>query len=154
VAVIVEAPGDTPTTGTDADVAPGVTEIDDGTVAAAGLLEVRLTVNPAGTGEDRPRVRVPGEHVFTARFGGERVIVIGAFTCTVAVPDTYPGALAVIDTTPGLTPVTCGGVAGVVAPAGMVTLDVTVAIDVLLLVRLTVTGAGAADGRVTTSATD
>ena len=54
-------------------------------------------------------------------------------------------ALAVIFTVPIATPVTCGLAEATVEPAATKTLAVTVAIDVLLLVKLTVTppvGAG------------
>lgn len=51
-----------------------------------------------------------------------------------------PGAVAVMFTVPILMALTCGCVAGVVAPAAMNTLDgVTVARLELLLARLTVT---------------
>jgi len=67
----------------------------------------------------------------------------------------YPGAVAVMFADPMLTPLTCGCVTGVVAPAATVTVLVTDAVDVLLLLKVTVrppVGAGVA--RVTGNAVD
>ena len=66
-----------------------------------------------------------------------------------------PGAEAVIVVWPMLTPVNCGGEAGVVAPAGMKTVAVTVAFEVSLLTSVMVTPpAGAPTGKLTANGTD
>src|SRR3954453_11977446 len=58
-------------------------------------------------------------------------------------------------TVPRLTPVTWGGVVGVVVPAAITTVDVTVALEGSLLVKVTVTPpAGAGVVRVTGIGTD
>jgi hypothetical protein len=67
----------------------------------------------------------------------------------------YPGAVAVMFADPTLTPLTWGCVVGVVAPAATVTLLVTETVDVLLLVRVTVSPpAGAGVARVTGNEVD
>ena len=66
-------------------------------------------------------------------------------TWTACVSGAKPVALAVILTVPMVTPVTCGLDEATVEPAATKTLAVTVAIDVLLLTKFTVTppvGAG------------
>jgi hypothetical protein len=110
-----------------------------GTVAIAGLFDVRVAVRPpAGAGGDNVSVRLPVWFWLTERFAGVRVAV-EAVTCTVPVPFRYVGAVPVIMAEPILTPVTCAGVAGVVAPAAMNTVGVTVTVDGSLLVSVTVT---------------
>ena len=58
-----------------------------------------------------------------------------------------PGAIAWMFAAPRPTPVTWGCVVGVVAPAGTVTLEVTVTLEGSLLVKVTVTPAPAGAGR-------
>ena len=53
-AVIVAEPAPTPVTGTFTLVAPAANVTLPGTVAAPVLFELRLAVNPAGAGPDRP----------------------------------------------------------------------------------------------------
>lgn len=63
LAVIVTDPGATPVTGTLAAPEPATNVTDAGTVATAGLLEVRLAVKPPADAEERFSVRlcvVPG----------------------------------------------------------------------------------------------
>ena len=74
-------------------------------------------------------------------------LMVGAFTVAVPLPEVKPTAEAVMLADPMPVPVNCGGVAGVVAPAAMVTVaGDTVTLVVSLLASVTVTppaGAGA-----------
>jgi hypothetical protein len=83
LAIMVADPAATPVTGTDTVVAPAAKLTDAGTVATAGLLELRLTTSPDEAGADR----------FIARFcvavppmlmvAGEKLMATGAVvTCT------------------------------------------------------------------------
>jgi hypothetical protein len=78
---------------------------------------------------------------------------IGGGTVTVPAPGAKPEAEAVTVADPIPTPVTCGCVAGVMAPAAMDTLAVTVTFEVSLLISVTVKPpAGAGVDRVTGNA--
>ena len=81
---------------------------------------------------------------------------IVAATCTAWLADTNADAVALMFADPKLTPLTVGCVAGVVAPAAMVTVgDEIVRIDVFVLLSETVVPPeGAGTGRVTGNGTD
>lgn len=85
LAVIVTDPAETPVTGTDTLLAPVTTVTDDGTVATAALLVLRLTVSGLVAGIDRFRVRFCVAEPLIVRLGGEKLIVVGVtipVTCT------------------------------------------------------------------------
>ena len=99
-------------------------------------LRVKFTVAPA------PIVKVACEKL---RF---------AATCTDLLSPVKPPADALMVADPKLTPVTCAGVDGVVAPSGMKTVGETVRVFVSLLVRVMVTPpTGAIVTRLTPSGT-
>ena len=98
---------------------PGMVTVA-GTVATLVLLELRLTVTPLlGAGDDRVSVRFCVAIPLIVRVGG--VKLSDAVTSTEPLSLANPGADAVIVADPKLTPVTCGCTAGVVWPAGMIT---------------------------------
>ena len=154
LACITVEPRATPVTGTFAVVAPAANATVAGTVATATLSELRLTVRPpAGAGAGKVNVRFCVVVPVIVRVFGVNAGV--AFTCTVWLAGVYAGAVAVMFADPRPTPVTWGCVVGVVAPAGTVTLEVTVTLEGSLLVKVTVTPpAGAGVERVTANGTD
>jgi hypothetical protein len=99
-------------------------------------------------------VRFPVLPGLIARVVGEKLSV-GAVTVTVPLPGVKPGAEAVTVADPIPAPVTCGCVAGVVAPPAINTLAVTVTLVASLLARVTVTPPTGADcDRLTAKAAD
>jgi len=117
-----------------------------GTATTAGLSELRLIVNPpAGAGADRITNRFCRAATLMPILPGEKLIE--SATCTVWLADGKPIAEAVMTAVPKFMPVTCGGAAGVVAPAGISTLaGRTVTFELSLLVNVIITpdgGAGA-----------
>jgi len=112
---------------------------DDVTVATPGLLEVRLTIKPAGAAADRFKVRFPTEPTETDKLDGRKELVPPPppppETVTPAVVLAMLDALAVIVDDPAATPVT--GTVTLVPPAGMVADAWIVAADVLLELRVT-----------------
>jgi hypothetical protein len=154
LAWITAVPNATPVTGTGTLVAPAVKETLTGTVATPGLKELTPTVRPpAGAGPDRFNVRFCVVNPVIVRFCGEKLIV--AVTCTGALPEVYPVAVAVTFAVPRLRPVTWGCVPGVVCPARMVTVPgETVTLEVSLLVSVIVTFEAACEGKVTARAAD
>jgi hypothetical protein len=148
LAVIMADPAATPVTVTGALVAPAANVTLAGTVALVLSLEFRLIVRPPAGARppDRFSVRFPVLPALTVSGDPEKLIV-GADTVTVPLPEVKFVADAVTVADPMPAPVTCGCVAGVVAPAAMDTLaGDTVTFVVSLLPRFTVTpppGAGA-----------
>src|SRR5262245_21042366 len=102
---MVAEPGATPVTDTVAlAVLPGMVTVE-GTVATAGLLELKLTTRPpAGAGEERVSVKFCLAFLPRVRLVGEKPRV--AATCTGLVSELKPGAVPVIVADPRLTPVT------------------------------------------------
>jgi hypothetical protein len=137
VAVMVAEPGTPPVTGTGTLVAPCTMVTEEGTVATALLLEIRVIVTVDGAAVERLRVKFCVPPVPRVRAVGAKVR--DDATVTGAVSPVSPGALAEILATPKPTPVTVAGVTGSVAPAGIVIEGRTVTFDVSLLVRVTVT---------------
>ena len=85
LAMIVTDPADTPVTGTDTLVATVGTLTAAGTVATAGLVELRLTVSAAVAGTDRFSVRFCVAEPLIVRPAGEKLIVVAVtlpVTCT------------------------------------------------------------------------
>jgi hypothetical protein len=70
------------------------------------------------------------------------------------VTDVYPGAKAVIDADPGLTPVIFGSGEGLIEPTPIKTLGGTVKIEGSLLVRPTSMNSAAGAGKTTVNASD
>lgn len=131
-------------------VAPAAIVTDDGTVAAEALLEVNVTVTPpvaAGV----PRTTVPVDVCPPVTVEGYSVREsCGGVTVSVALADCPPAAapmlLVVLDPTDSVVTVNVA----LVAPAVTVTVEGTVAADVLLEVRATdVPPVGAGVPRVT-----
>lgn len=117
-----------------------------GTVAAAGVLELRLMVTPpAGAAADKVRVKFCVVNPEIVRLGGVKLTV--AVTSTAALAEVYPVAVAVMFADPRLTPVIVGCDDGVVCPAAMLTVGVeivTLPVSVLASAMVTAVGAGAA----------
>jgi hypothetical protein len=112
LAWIVAVPGATAVTGTVVVFAPDTKLTVAGTVATAGLLELRLMITPPkGADADSVSVRfcVPA---LKLRVGGLKTTV--PVTCTDELPGVKPIAVAVIFAVPKLTPVTVGCSAGAV----------------------------------------
>ena len=110
-AVTVAVPAATPVIGTFTVEAPCGMVTEAGTVAAAGLLELRVTASPpTGASEERFSatfcVAAPGITTFCA------AKLSAAPTRTIRVAGVYPGADAVMVGDPKFTPVTCGCCAG------------------------------------------
>jgi hypothetical protein len=80
LAVIETDPEDTPVTGTDTLVVPVAKVTVAGTVATAGPLELRLTINAAVAAADRFSVRFCVVALLIVRLPGEKfsVVVTGA----------------------------------------------------------------------------
>jgi hypothetical protein len=119
-----------------------------GTVATLVLLELRLTVSPLAGAGVRFNVRDCAEPATIVRpnTGEKELLPVLAVTWIGALAGVKPGAEAVMLTDPRLMPLTSGCVDGEVFLAAMKTLDVTVAVEVLLLASEIVTppvGAGA-----------
>jgi hypothetical protein len=155
LAVITAEPVATPVTGMSTEVEPlGIVNDEEETVATAVLLELTVNVRPpAGAGPESVRVRFC---VLPTRMLGDcGVSAMLAATCTACVAEVYVGAVAVIVALPGATPVTCGAVAGVVAPAEIVTVAGEIETTAgLLLDRATVTAVGAGADKVTWNGAD
>jgi len=120
MAWIVVEPAATPVIGTTTLVVFAGMVTVDGTVATAGLSELRFTVTPpAGAGPERLRVTLACAVVVPVTLGCANVSV--AMTCTITTlleDNVAPEAVTVAD--PTLTPQTSGVLwFGVVAPAGM-----------------------------------
>lgn len=133
LAVMLAVPIATPVTCTCALVAPVGIKTVAGTVAIEVLVDARFTVKPgAAAAEDSVSVTFwvpPGVRLIVA--GGKLSAVPP--TDTVVDPAAYPDAIACTVPAPALMPLTCGCVAGVFAPAAMVTvLGVTVTLELLL----------------------
>jgi hypothetical protein len=117
-----------------------------GTLATAGLSELRLIVNPAaGAGADRVTNTFCRARALMLILPGEKLIE--SVTCTVWLADGRPMVDAVMAADPKSNPVTWGGDAVVVAPAGISTLaGFTVIFEGSLLVNVIIMpdgGAGA-----------
>ena len=154
---MVAVPAPTAVTGTLTLVAPTANVTVAGTVATAVLLELRLAVSPALAAPDRFNVSVPLPPALRLRLDGENELVPPLdTTCTCVLAGVYPVAVAVIVAVEDrLIPVTCGAVTGLVAPAAMNTLDVTVTFEVSLVVSTTVTPpVGAAEDRLNAKLAD
>jgi hypothetical protein len=125
LAVIVADPADKPVTGTGRLVAPVEKVAVPGTVATAGLLELRDTVNPDAAAVERLRVRFCVALPLIVRVAGDRFIawdVLPPVTCTCVLAPAYPAADAVTVTVPALYAVSATEPrAGVVIPSGMKT---------------------------------
>jgi len=107
LALIVVLPTATPVTGTLTLVAPAANVTVAGTVATAGLLELRFTVRPAaGAGPDSVSVRFCVVGPTMVRLLGEKPML--AVTWTVCALVVYPGAEAVMLADPTLAPTTWG----------------------------------------------
>lgn len=157
LAVIVTEPPTTPVTGTLTAAEPAVKVTVGGTVATPGSLELRLAVTPLPGADDRFSVRSCVAPVLMVRplTGEKKLLPPPVVTWTWALPDVKPGAEALMFADPRLRPVTCGCVAGHELPAAMKTLGGTVAVEVSLLARETVTPpAGAGAGKVTGNSAD
>jgi hypothetical protein len=155
LAWIAAEPCATPVTGTVAVVAPAAKVTVAGTVAAAVLLELRLTVTPpVGAAADKVSVKFCVAVPIMLRLDGEKPTV--AVTWTAALAPSKPGAEALIFAVPRLMPLICGCTAGAIWPAAMATLDgVTVTFEESLEDSVTVTPpAGAAADRVTVNGVD
>ena len=115
-----------------------------GTVAKLVLSIDVLKFNPpAGAGDDRFSVTFEVCPLMTVSDVGEMLNV--SVTVTVCESGAKPAAVAVMAAVPIATPCTTGFDAGIWSPCGMNTLGVTVAIEMSLLDRVTVTppdGAG------------
>jgi hypothetical protein len=155
--VIVAVPAPTAVTGTLTLVTPTANVTVAGTFATPVLLELRLAVSPALAAPDRFSVRVPLPPALRLRLDGENELVPPLdTTCTCVLAGVYPVAVAVIVAVEDrLIPVTCGAVAGLVAPPAMNTLEVTVTFEVSLVVSTTVTPPdGAAEDRLNAKLAD
>src|SRR3981081_4641478 len=86
-----------------------------GTVAIAMLSETSAILSEVGVFAERFSAIVCEVPLAMEGLGGAKLS--DAVTLTDPAPEAYPGADAVIVAVPTLTPVTCGWVAGVVAPA-------------------------------------
>jgi len=138
VAPMVVVPPPTPVTGMLTVVVPCAMVTVAGTVATPVLEELTLKVTPP-VGALAERVRVRFWVAVPVMVVGVGVIVAVAVTFTVPVPCAKPLAVAVIMVDPSPMPVTCGWVAGVVAPAGIDTLRVEgVALVASVITRVTV----------------
>jgi len=126
VAVIVTDPAATPVTGTDR-VVPVPKLIAAGTVATAGLLEVRPTTSPFGSDADSVKVRSWDALPLIVSVAGENAMEIVApppVTWTWQLTVAYPLAEAVMVAVPAILPVTAGTWREVaVEPSGMVIVD-------------------------------
>jgi hypothetical protein len=132
---------------------PGENVAVGGTVATAVLLELTFTVNPpAGAFAERVSVTFWGPSPVNGIVACGQLTVAPTVTAWLAV--VYPGADTLMLAEPTLTPVTTGCEAGVVWPAAIVTVDVTVTLLVSVLVSVTVTGLADATGRVTVNGAD
>ena len=155
LAWITADPTATPVTGTVTLLALAANVTIAGTVATAGLLELKSIIRPpAGAGAGKFRIRFCVAAAMSVTLSGENRIV--AVTCTGWLADVKPGAEALMIADPKLIPFTCGCVAGVVEPVAMNTLaGVTLTFDGSLLASVTVMPpAGAAAGSVIGNATD
>src|SRR4029077_20072479 len=130
-------------------VAPGAKVTVEGTVAVAGVLELRLmAMPPAGAAVDRVNVRFCALNPLMVSVPGVKFTV--AFTCTDTELAVKPGAVALMVAVPSLTPVICGCVVGVVWPARIVkVVGEIVRVLVSVLDNVTVTFPTAACGSVT-----
>lgn len=136
-AVMTEAPGTRPDTGTCTEVAPGPIATVGGTEAFTPLLELRFTVRPAaGAGPESVRLKFCEEPLAKEIVAGDSVK--NAVTFTVCVAELNPVAAAVIVEVPAPAPFIVGCTEGVAEPAGMKTLLAESVTDALLEVRLTV----------------
>jgi hypothetical protein len=110
-AVIFAVPAAIPETGTVALDAPCANVTEGGTVAAAGLLDVRVAVIPDAAGEESIKTRVPDVPGVSDRLAGEKLIVglpgvPPLPTITSPVAGERPDAMPVMVALPTATPVT------------------------------------------------
>ena len=91
LAVILADPAETPVTGTEMLVPPAPKVTVTGTVATAGLLELKLTASPVEMGAERSKARFPVVPPPIVRLPGEKLNVGGG---VVLPPVTCTGALA------------------------------------------------------------
>jgi hypothetical protein len=120
LARITADPGLTPVTGMRTVVAPAAKDTVGGTVAAVLLDSTFAVKPPVGAGPDNVRVRFWVEPLGRLMAGG--VNVKAPTTVTARLADRNPGAEAPMIAVPGPAPKRVGCTAGVVDPAGMVTL--------------------------------
>jgi hypothetical protein len=149
LAWITVLPDPTMVSGTGTVMDPCANVTLEGTVPTLTLLEDRFTARPPeGAGPERVSVRFCVPPPVKVTLGGVKAMV--AVTCTVALPEEYPVAVALMLADPILTPVIVGCWVGADAPCAMETLDAEiVTFEGSVLASATVTAESAGADKVT-----